>query len=1166
MKLTFGLLLITMMSFAVETFSQSARINLQAKESTIVEIFQKIEETSDVGFFFKNDQLDLAKKYTVNFKDESIEDVLNTLLGKDYSYRYLGNTVVITLKADQQNTLGQQQKTITGNVTDSSGAPLPGVTVVVKGTTQGTVTDEAGNYSLPAVPGDETLVFSFVGMRTQEIPVSGQTTVNVVMAEEAIGLDEVVAVGYGTVRKRDLISSVSKVDAETLKKTTTSSFTTALQGVASGVQVSSTSGEPGAATRILVRGVSSITTATEPLVIVDGLPVASGGTSPLSYLSPQDIENISVLKDASATAIYGSRGSNGVILITTKTGKSGQKQLNLNVEKGITMPINEMELANAGEWRGIIDLARKNSGLTDRFKKEQDLVDQRNMQRYVDLDIYNSEGTDWVDLMQQNGSFEQYTLSASNGVGNTSYFISGQYRKQEGNFMDTKYERFTGRMNLDFDATDFLKLGLRYSFIYNNDKPREWGTNSGLGSNISFVDKFQNKGLRPVYGALYSALPIFPEAWPDDGSPFDRFSGLNLTYLSDDSNAVRRVSGTRNIGSMFAELTPVEGLILRGEVGVNYSTSMDKNWSSVRVKEFKDSDIGRDDRYQLDYIYEDGVPRTIYLDDNWFSYNLVGTANYSRTFAEVHNFSALLGVEKNYEIGESYYYDLQNVGSIQDPQEIRNFIRDAENLYEITHSKGPDTRFYSQFGRLSYNYNSRYYLQASMRYDGSSRFTPDDRFSWFPSVSGAWVVSDETFWKENVPVLTYLKIRSGWGITGNANIGSFQYLNKYDTWANYPNFSGAMLLTHLGSKTIRWEKSETLDFALDFGLLDGRVNGSVGYYQSATSDLLLTFPIATSLGVYKTWSTNTNALDNVGSMQNHGVELEINSTNILSGNFKWTTSFNLTTNKNKVIKLYPGFNGDPLQFSFNGITTVQEGGPLGQFYLPEYAGLDDSGNVLIKEIDQEKADQGIYEFTGNVIRNTGSAANDNSIIHENKTGLPTVYGGLTNTITYKNLSLSFLLTFQGGHYIYDAMGLRRAGNGSDNFRKDLVDNSWTPENPDAKYPVLMWNNLENNPEGTANNLSDKSSYWLEKGDMLRLRNVTLNYEVPEYLVKKTRAFAGISFYVNLENVATFSKFNAVDPEVVNTGGAQDRNIGQGVVGGVPYWQVFTAVAGVNVKF
>jgi TonB-linked SusC/RagA family outer membrane protein len=638
-------------------------------------------------------------------------------------------------------------------------------------------------------------------------------------------------------------------------------------------------------------------------------------------------------------------------------------------------------------------------------------------------------------------------------------------------------------------------------------------------------------------------------------------------YSVSRDNAKRDLRQTRNLGSFYAELRPLTGLTLRGEVGVDHGQYRDYSWISGRLRpeEYLPEDLANDMRDTLDYPYQDGKSRYNLEEGSNTTFNYTATANYTFDAGADHGFDLLLGIEALNSTNDRMITELENAGSNQDESVIGNFIRDPDQLLEISNDGGEETRFFSQFGRLNYSFQDRYLLQGSLRRDGSSKFTPEDRFSYFPSVSAGWIVSDENFLPET-SLLSFLKVRAGWGVTGNANIGSFLFLDNFVNWPNYPDRSGAQVLNQLGSRSIQWEKSNTTDFAVEFGLFDNRVSGSVGYYYSKTTNLLLSFPVTPSTGIYATNGLSPTALDNVGSLQNQGFELELRTINLNVNRFRWSTEFNLTTNKNKVLELYPGFDGDPRQLSFGGLTTVQEGEPLGMFFLPEFAGYDDSGNLLIREIDQDLAENQVYEFTGNDVRATRNATRDNSVIQYGKTGLPTFYGGFKNTFSYAGLSLDVLFTYQGGNYIYDDIGLRRVGRGTNNLRADLVGNTWTPSNPDAEYQALTWNNLENNPADGSDPvaINDRSTRDLVKGDFIRLRNISLSYQLPRNLFVNN-FLDGARFYVNLNNVATFSKFDATDPEIVNTGGAQARNLGQGVVGGVPYWQVFTATFGVNIR-
>lgn len=1047
------------------------------------------------------------------------------------------------------------QSTISGTVTDDSNIPLGGVNVTVEGTGIGTSTDFDGNYTIKASKG-EKVSFSYIGFKSTAVVVAAQLTIDIVLVEDASALDEVVVVGYGALKKRDVMSSITKVKSEVIERAAGASFTDALQGASSGLQVTTNGGDPTAATRILIRGTGSISTASEPLVIVDGIPIASGGTSPLNYLSPADIDNISVLKDAAATSIYGSRGSNGVILITTKTGTKGQSSLTFSSESGVNNVINDLELATADEWRGLVSQGRSNSGLdpaTNVIASQSLLVDRRQDQRYLDENLYETGNTDWVDKLKQDGYFTQYSLAASAGTDKASYYVSGQYRSQEGTLQGQNYDRYTGRLNLDFQVTDYLKIGTRYTIVHEDND-----LYNNQGNAIDFNDRVRNRGVATQYSTLYNtALPIFPETYAN-GDTFEPLSSNSLTYLLDQSINSRTQKKLRNEGSVFVTIEPIKDLLFNFNGGITNTDIRDNQKYGSRAGVYTDDELllTAQEQVLLDRIYDGGSDRIVTTTSNALSYNLSSTVSYSKVFKESHNFSALLGVEQNHSQSRRTTLDFEDAASLTDPTELGTPIRDGDQLIEVQNIINADVRLFSQFARLNYNFDNKYYFQGTVRRDGSSKFTPGDRFAIFPSASAGWIASSEDFYTSET--LNYLKVRGGVGKTGNANIGSFLFFDSYQTWPNYPDRTGAFVLSGLGTNPIEWEKSTTIDTAVEFGLFNNRVTGSIGYYNTKTTDLLLTFPISYSVGVY-TLNGEASSLANVGSIRNTGIEFEVSSLNVANKDFSWSTNFNITTNKNEVEELYLGFdNSDPTAFSFGNYTGLNIGSKLGEYFLPEFAGYDANGNPLIIDIE-----------TGDAVLNTATANLNNRVL-QGKSGLPTFYGGLGNTFSYKGLSLDVLFTFQGGHYILDQIGLDNIGNGTTVLRQSLVSDSYSSDNQDSYFSTLSWNGQSIDPTGGATEaISTISTQKLHKGDMIRLRNITLGYDLKKGMQKLFNNDSFIkdaNLFVKLQNVATFSKFDILDPETLNSGEAQARNLGQGVVSGVPAWQVMTSSLGLNLTF
>ena len=1083
-------------------------------------------------------------------------------------------------------------KTITGRVVDQeTGEGLPGVNVLVKGTSAGTVTDVEGNYRLSAPDDAETLVFSSVGYISQEVAIGSQTTLDVFLNADTQSLDEVVVVGYGTQKQSQITGAVSTVSSQEIQSVAAPNFEQSLQGRTTGLNLVSGSGQPDAPLRIQIRGTNSATTSTEPLIIVDGVQL-NGGTSALNFLNPSDIESVSVLKDASATAIYGSRGANGVVLVTTKTGKQGEGRITFGYTRGITSPINMPELANADQFRQLVQEARINSGLEGAVPP-QDL--QRLLRNqyfegaaYATSDLYNTTNTDWVDVMISDGSFDQYDLSLSRGTDKSSFFVSGQYRTQEGNYLGEQFDRFNFRSNLTFSPKEFINFGIRYNIsLLDNVRPVD---PRRLPNFVSLNDATQNWGGSGGYPNLYgSALPVFPVYWPagttfpygnpNERYPFDPMSGNNVLYSAQNTHNEERT--LENLANVFVEVKPIENLTLRAELSGRYTTNFISRWNGENIRPVGEPDPSVSQLPDtLAYVWE-GSNRFEIDNSRSLNYNTNLTANYERDFDD-HHFGALLGYEAiKIDPLWSQLNVTQGAASTNDPEVPAANTNQGPDLLLARYNIGDEERFVSQFGRLNYDYQDRYLLQLTLRRDGSSKFAPANRFAYFPSVSAGWVITEEDFMPQGLTnVLSFAKLRASWGKSGNAGIGNFLYLpGNFFNWPPYgygAYASGSLIQSEIGTNDIRWETSTTIDLGLDFDLFEGRIGGTIAYYRTQTNDLLFATPLPASLGIYAGVADPGSATQNVGEMRNQGLELSLNSVNVRSGKFQWSTTFNFTTNKNEVISIYDRFGNDPNSLSPYNVISVFPGEALGTYYLPEFAGYDDQGQMLVYELDQELKAEGITQRTGERIVIEGGQVNEHSVLQSGKTGNPTFFGGLNNTFTYGGLSLSVFFSFQGGNYLYDDNhSLFRVGGGNTVLREDLAGNYWTPQNPEAEYPAIYWQNQA--PVGddeTAIVASTTNDHWLQRGDYARLRTVSLEYLLPNSLLERT-PLQSVRVFVTLNNVATFTNYDAYDPEYLNLGLGDDRNtpssalrrnVGQGVINAVPFPQVFTTSFGINVGF
>lgn len=1171
------------------------RVTLRAENLPIRQVLDRLSQQTQVKFIYSDRAIQADQPVSVQANDQHLGQVLSQMLHPlSITYEVLNDRIVLRRQAANLKTFESPgvplplpaqvaDRLLSGQVVDESGMGLPGVSVVLKGTSRGTTTNAQGNFSFSIPDGKQTLTFSFIGYGTKEVAVSSETSLNVSLTASQNALDEVVVVGYGTQSKKEVISSIATVGAEKVDKINGASFEQALQGNVSGLRINVASGEPDAETRIQIRGTKSITAGTEPFILVDGVPITNGAQEALNTLNPNDIQSISVLKDAAATSIYGSRGANGVILVTTKSGKSGKGQFSYRYEQGINKPINQPQLANAAEWRGLLATARKNAGYADPSTAtflpiRLPLFDQRNgaIARYTNLNLFNTTDTDWYKLSVRDGSVKSHTFSVSKGSDNANYYISGNYFDQQPNWVGTRFQRYTGRVNLSFKPSKILRLDVRNSYTYTDNERRPV-----RASTVNTLDPNLNYGAWGGYWSLYSgSLPVFPETWPDTGEPFDPYGGNNLSYSSDRNNASDNLKTNRNLTSFTAELKPFDGFTLQTDLGVDYSLTKNMAFISRRLRPapVRTADLSTSRPDTLAYIY-DGSARFDRVNLTKLNLNANLTARYEKTIAGQHKLSALLG----YEVTDIRYANntTRSQNSSSRIESIEGLSRTPDQFLEISNVEGSDVRFLSYFGRANYNLKDRYQFQASLRRDGSSNFSPNYRFALFPSVAGGWVVSEEPAFKPFIDRINYLKVKASWGQTGNSNIPPFAYLGAtYENWPNFSNTSSAYVQTQIASGNIRWEKSSTTDIGVEFGLLN-RLTGAIGYFQSITSDMLFNVPLSPSIGIYGTNNTMVGALANVGSMKNWGWEFELSSVNVQGGkgDFRWTTDFNLTLTRNRVLSLYPEFNGSPTTLSINNLTTVQLNKPIGMFYLPEFGGYDANGNPTIREIDKEAASRQEYVFTGRNIVPTASEVIENSVIQDGKTGLPTFFGGLNNTLSYKGITLSCLFYFQGGNYLYDNVpAIRNIGSGQNVLRKELATESWSAQNPDAYYRIPTWTSLElgaANP-ATAKTVSDQSTRFLQKGDFIRLKTLSLAYQLPAQWLKRT-PITGINVFANLNNVATLTRFRGYDPEQVYNGDREAaingraatsvmRNLGQGLINFVPPVQVFSMNWGVNINF
>lgn len=939
-----------------------------------------------------------------------------------------------------------QNRTITGKVTDVQGAPLPGVSVLVKGTNLGTQTDKTGNFSLNVPSTAKTLLFKYISFQDQEIDISNSTSVNVSLKESYADLNEVVVVGYGTQYKQDITGSTARVSSKDFKDQPIPSLETALAGRASGVFVNQSSGKLGQGVQVRIRGNSSISASNQPLYVIDGMPVVSQdlGTfsaepmNPLTDIDPGDIESIDVLKDAAAAAIYGARGSNGVVLITTKRGKAGQTKVSLGYSGGFSKAAHLRKFLNAAQYRELFTAAAENMGYVaaDEFEAETGTTDWNK----------NFE-SDWNKSAFQTGNIGQYNFSVSGGDAKTQFLIGGIFNDQKGIIIGNKFKRISGRVSLDHTVNDKFKVGFNLSLIKS--------LNNRIGDDNEFSNPVQLNALPPIQ-PIYDATGQLNNAT------------LYYNSLIDVAYSTYLQTNYHTLGNFYANYNITPHLSFRAEYGLDLINLNDDIFKSKKTL--------------------DGGPSGFAYNGNSTSINnnLNATLTYSKTFNEVHDFQ-LLGaftyqdIKINTSSGSGKGFPNDNFTKLQNAAVILSGSS-AENRY----------RFLSYVARANYKYMDRYLASVSVRADGSSRFGADNRYGVFPAGSLGWIMSKEDFLAGNKTV-SFLKLRASYGLTGNAEIGNFSSRSLYGT-IFYADQSG-IVPSQIGTPNLSWESKTTFDAGLDFGFFNGRITGEFDYYSSKTKDLLLDLQLPATNGF-------TTITKNLGNLTNKGVELSITSQNFVKGNFKWSTTFNISHNANKVTNML----GQVISGGSRQVGSVREGQPFGVFWGKKYAGVDpNNGDALYYQAD-------------------GSATSDYDTAPEQKIGNPNpkFIGGLGNKFTYKNFDLDIQTQFVYGNDIYNIAGFFQSVNG-DYFDNQTVDQMTYWRKPGDITQVPQPRLYEGNGAG-------KSSRWVENGSYFRLKAVTFGYNLPKTLLAKAK-IQNARLFVSGLNLLTWTNYTGYDPEV-----------------------------------
>ena len=994
------------------------------------------------------------------------------------------------------------QNTVSGTVTDTEGLPLLGVNVIEKNTNNGTTTDFDGNFEIE-VGDNATLVFSFVGFVTKEVSVSGGENLSVTLDTDSESLDEVVLIGYGAQRKEEISGSVSSISSEEFENIPQVSVDQLMQGRAAGVMVTKNSGQPGAAVSVKIRGVNTITGSSEPLYIIDGIPVsgdsrniatsgrstasAEGGAtdvSPLAALNPNDIESIDILKDASATAIYGSRGSNGVVIITTKKGVKGQSKLTYNTYAALQRPTNKIEVMNLREYATLQNTIGEIYGLNPQIE-------------FLNPDLLG-RGTDWQAEIFDDALQLNHELAFSGASEKINYYLSSSFTDQEGTVIGSGFDRITVRANVNADINDWISTGIALTASRTNDKITLNNASNGIIS-LSLL----NNPARAVYNPDGSyAGPVTP-----DEIAFGIRNPI-AEALSIDNTLTRN----RLFGNLFAELNLHDNITFRTEFGGDFGNNLN-------------------DRFQPTFSYgalergENSLNVRRENNDFWIIKNLL---TYSDTYAENHDVTLLLGQEVQESSWEGVISQDGNFVNNENP------VLGTGDANDFTDQYRGSSALESYFGRFIYSYNNRYNITASLRADGSSKFAEGQKWGYFPSISASWRLSNETFMEE-IETIQNIKIYGGYGEVGNQAIPNFAYgvrLNTVNT-----GLGTGFSIANFPKEDLTWESSTQTNIGINFGLFNSRLNTTIEAYRKVSKDFLYQLAVTDFITGGNSPGAITAPWVNLGEMVNKGIDVTLNYATLGEGDFNWRSTLTFSHYQNEVTELLGNLtiNGElSLNDSNQNITLTKIGEPVGMFYGYEVEGLfrtteDFNGAAVQFGRPFEDALFGTT-WLGDIkyrdINDDGVIDNDDRTVIGNPH--PDFTFGFQNNLSYKDFDLSVFLQGSYGNDIFNAVKrtLTAANSYYVNQSPSVLD-YWSVENPNSGSPRLARNDTPNI------NISDR---YIEDGSYLRIQNLTLGYNLPLKYSEKI-GLNRLKIYGSVQNLYTFTNYSGYDPEV----GAYNQN-------------------------
>lgn len=1126
MRLIVFLFFVSLVHVSASVYSQKTKLNIKLENATLLQVFSAIQEQSEFDFFYKNEQIPADARISAQYRDEAIEVVLDKILkGTGLAYHVVDKDIVISPGGVKSNeSITQQQKIVSGKVTDSSGATLPGVSVVIKGTTAGTITDSDGKYSISSVAANATLQFSFVGMKTQEIKAGTQSTLNVVMEDEAIGLEEVVAIGYGVQKKSVVTAAISRITTDELDIEKPTNVQNAMKGKISGVQITSNSGQPGSDSKIYIRGIGTVNDAS-PLYVIDGMPSSNG----INYLNPSDIASIEILKDAASAAIYGARGANGVVLVTTKSGKNQQAVFNYEYSYGFQNPDKKTNLLGSSDYQMLMNEMGKNSGRGDNFY----------------FPTASNVNTDWQDVLTyHNAPVQNHKMSLVGGNEKSTYYASLSILDQSGIFAKgySDFERYNARLNvsnvlLDTKERGWLTkivFGAKTSYTYSKTLGSSIG-NSEAGGIIASMNMLPPT--EPVYQTDPAQIAIYKSIYPNyltspDGSVYNI---INMREIVNPLAALQARNNSLNEPQIFTADFDLTFTLLPDLI---YKTTADFEWTSGAGRGYTPKyDLNTDQKSVDAYVWNSLSRGKVWQWEN--------TLNYTKKIGK-NNFVLLAGTSL-----QSGFWQWMN-GTRYDPIDLsldKSFLdisgAAAGDSRDRVSGSASDSRMQSFFGRLSYNYDEKYMIESTVRRDGSSNFGPNHKFGTFPSISTGWVISRENFMERTSSWLDFAKLRLSWGQNGNDRIGAFGYTTTIVTGDYRAVIDNTVMQgarpSGYSNPNLKWETSEQTDLGVDLRFLNNSLSITADYFNKKTKDMLFDLPLPDYAG-YPSIRTNT------GTVSNKGFELD--------ASYKFSigkANFGLAANASYIKNVVTDQGDSNVPVSIDGIggglggsvTWRANGYPYGFYYGYVSDGIFQNQAEVDAAIQDNAVIGGIrwkdYDKSGHI---DGA---DRVMI--GKPNPDWTYGFSING-DYRNFDFSLLFQGVQGNEIYK---LYRRGNVTRaNFDEAWL-GRWHGEGTSSRYPILYEGNVT--PTGGDTGANTVSDLYVEDGSYLRLKVLQLGYTLPESLTKKV-LISNLRFYVQGENLLTFTKYTGLDPEVGTRNGFD----------GGTYPQTRTLTLGVNISF